>query len=299
MSVAAPPSLPITPDDVIRELAHEDDRVVIQAASALGALAVRVPLPPSFAPVVDVLVREVLQKLTTNKRAQAAALAGLAGLIATVDGARAAALSANVIHATMTHALDHGRAVDVDDSEDDGATASCCVNALDCFRFLQNGEDDGGLKATLGDSACVEFVLACAKRDGSSELDAMKRVGGVDLVVNIAQQLTEDEAGFDDFMRRGAFECFTSALRRDDDDVAVRGCIGLACALPRRRALRTQLASDGNAVRRLASLMGSGDEDVKGFASGLFRALAMDPETKPFVEKALRDGAGGGAVDSA
>lgn len=116
-------------------------------------------------------------------------------------------------------------------------------------------------------------------------------------MVNFAQQCADDAETFDALMRDGGFDAFVDALQSDEDDIAVRGLIGLACALPRRRALRARLAEDGAAVRRLATFMGSSqDQEVKGFASGLFRALAIDPETKSLVEKALREGADAGVT---
>ena len=284
MSADAPArALPIAPEDVARELRSSDDRVVVAAASALGALSVRTRLPSAFAVLVDDLV-DVLTRSEGGARA-ASALAALSGLCATVDGARDRALRSGVCAAVGARAGGWTEATD----EETGAT---CVNALDFFRFLQAEGDPRGFEQVRGDPTCFAFAMRCSRARGTGELDVMKRVGGVDLLVNFAQQCADDADAFDALMREGSFDVFVDALQSDEDDIAVRGLIGLACALPRRRALRTRLAEDGAAVRRLATFMGSAqDQEVKGFASGLFRALAIDPETKSLVEKALREGA--------
>lgn len=300
--------LPITPDDVRRELASTDARVVTAAASALGALAMRAKLPSDFATLVDDLLNVLADdgRITSDEpAAQAAVLAALTGLCATVDGARHRALERDAVGMTMTRALDGGRALSAnattgassaggstaEDADIAGARSSVCINALDFFRFLQSEGDSRGFNAVRNDPRCMAFALEATKVSGRTELDFMKRVGGVDLIVNLTQQVADDEQKFNDIIREGAFDVFTTALKADEDEVAVRGCIGLACALPRRRDLRLRLAEDGEIIRRLATLMGATDEGIKAFASGLFRALAMDPETKPFVEKGLRDGA--------
>ena len=298
--------LPITPDDVRRELASSDARVVTAAASALGALAMRAKLPSDFATLVDDLLNVLADdgRITSDEpAAQAAVLAALTGLCATVDGARHRALERDAVGMTMTRALDGGRALSANATTDSsaggstadadiaGARSSVCINALDFFRFLQSEGDSRGFNAVRNDPRCMAFALEATKVSGRTELDFMKRVGGVDLIVNLTQQVADDEQKFNDIIREGAFDVFTTALKADEDEVAVRGCIGLACALPRRRDLRLRLAEDGEIIRRLATLMGATDEGIKAFASGLFRALAMDPETKPFVEKGLRDGA--------
>ena len=295
--------LPISPDDVRRELASGDARVVTAEASALGALAMRARLPSDFATLVDDLLNVLDERIADDEpAAQAAVLAALTGLCATVDGARNRALERDAVGMTMTRALDGGRALSAnatkssgganDDAADiAGARSSVCINALDFFRFLQSEGDKRGFNAVRNDPRCMAFALEATKVSGKTELDFMKRVGGVDLIVNLTQQVADDETKFNDIIREGAFDVFTTALKADEDEVAVRGCIGLACALPRRRDLRLRLAEDGEIIRRLATLMGATDEGIKAFASGLFRALAMDPETKPFVEKGLRDGA--------
>jgi hypothetical protein len=281
-----PSALPIASADVKRELASDDARVVTAAASALGALAVRVQLPTDFAALVDDLLDALVRGGAKDARKQASVLAALSGLCAGVDGARGRALDRGAV-ATVTREALGANDGGVHDEEMDAVR----VNALDFFRFLQHDDDRRGFEAVRGDSMCMAFVLASARERGSRELDFMKRVGGVDLVVNFAQQVAGDDEKFDALIREGAFEVFTHALLADEDEVTVRGLIGLACALPRRRALRVKLAEDGECVRRLATLMGSStDESLKGFAGGLFRALALDPETKGLVEKALREG---------
>ena len=65
----------------------------------------------------------------------------------------------------------------------------------------------------------MAFVLASARERGSREMDFMKRVGGVDLVVNFAQQVAADDEKFDALIREGAFEVFTHALLADEDEV--------------------------------------------------------------------------------
>ena len=131
---------------------------------------------------------------------------------------------------------------------------------------------------------------ALQRRDAraGAELDFMKRVGGIDLIVNLAQQCAEDEDAFDSLVREGAFDAFSRALQADEDEVVVQ-VIGLACPLPRRRALRARLAEDGEAVRRLATFMGSStDESVRGFSGGLcFAPSRWIPRRKGLVEKAL------------
>lgn len=286
---ASPRALPIAPEDVARELRSSDDRVVTAAASALGALSVRTRLPSAFAVLVDDLV----DVLTREERASSAAsaLAALSGLCATVDGARDRALRSGVC--ARVGARVSGSSAEATD-EASGATR---VNALDFFRFLQADGDPRGFEQVRGDPTCFAFVMQCSRGRGTRELDVMQRVGGVDLLVNFAQQCADDADAFDALMREGGFDAFVDALQSDDDDVSLRGLIGLACALPRRRALRARLAEDGAAVRRLATFMGSAqDHEVKGFASGLFRALAIDPETKSLVEKALREGASAGVT---
>jgi hypothetical protein len=292
--------LPIDVEDVRRELRAPDARVVLAAASALGALAVRVQLPETYASVVDDLV-DALGRLEGERGAQASVLAALSGLCATVPGARERAIERDACARAVTEALDGGRAIDAPMDGPDDATASVCVNALDLFRFMQSESDRRGFECVRGDARIMAFAFAAARCAGGSELDFMKRVGGIDLIVNLAQQCAEDEDAFDSLVREGAFDAFARALQADEDEVVVRGLIGLACALPRRRALRARLAEDGEAVRRLATFMGSStDESVRGFSGGLFRALAMDPETKGLVEKALRAGAESAAsVDTA
>ena len=291
--MAQPSALPIASADVKRELASSDDRVVTAAASALGALAVRVQLPTDFAALVDDLMdaleRDGAKTGKKDARKLASVLAALSGLCASVDGARGRALDRGAAATVTREALGAN-----EDGANDEEMDAVRVNALDFFRFLQHDDDRRGFEAVRGDSRCMAFVLASARERGSREMDFMKRVGGVDLVVNFAQQVAADDEKFDALIREGAFEVFTHALLADEDEVTVRGLIGLACALPRRRALRVKLAEDGECVRRLATLMGSStDESLKGFAGGLFRALALDPETKGLVEKALREGSAG------
>jgi hypothetical protein len=269
---------------------------VLAAASALGALAVRVQLPETYASVVDDLV-DALGRLEGERGAQASVLAALSGLCATVPGARERAIERDACARAVREALDGGRAIDAPMDGPDDATASACVNALDLFRFVQSESDRRGFECVRGDARIMAFAFAAARCSGGAELDFMKRVGGIDLIVNLAQQCAEDEDAFDSLVREGAFDAFSRALQADEDEVVVRGLIGLACALPRRRALRARLAEDGEAVRRLATFMGSStDESVRGFSGGLFRALAMDPETKGLVEKALRAGAESAAI---
>jgi len=276
-------SLPITVDDLARELRSGDDATITAAASALGALAMRVRLPSAFADAMDDLIH-ALRDRSRTMRCHAATLAAMSALCATVDDARARALALDGVGACATIAIDG-------DGEADGADVAR-VNALDFFRFVQREGDRRGFDAVVGDGRCVPFAMACARAVGGSAMDFMTRVGGADLVVNLARGCAEDDDAFDDLIRAGAFEVFIDATLAEEDEVTVRGLVGLACATPRRRALRARLAERGDAVRRLAALMGaSADEEIKGFSGGLFRALALDPETKGLVERALRDGA--------
>ena len=61
--------LPIDVEDVRRELRASDARVVLAAASALGALAVRVQLPETYASVVDDLVDEIANEIVDSQEA--------------------------------------------------------------------------------------------------------------------------------------------------------------------------------------------------------------------------------------
>ena len=101
--------LPIDVEDVRRELRASDARVVLAAASALGALAVRVQLPETYASVVDDLV-DALGRLEGERGAQASVLAALSGLCATVPGARERAIERDACARAVCEALDGGRA---------------------------------------------------------------------------------------------------------------------------------------------------------------------------------------------
>ncbi|OUS44334.1 SART-1 family-domain-containing protein, partial [Ostreococcus tauri] len=185
----------------------------------------------------------------------------MSALCATVDDARSRALALDGVGACATIAIEG-------DGEADGADVAR-VNALDFFRFVQREGDRRGFDAVVGDGRCVPFAMACARATGGSAMDFMTRVGGADLVVNLARGCAEDDDAFDDLIRAGAFEVFIDATLAEEDEVTVRGLVGLACATPRRRALRARLAERGDAVRRLAALMGaSADEEIKGFSGG-------------------------------
>jgi len=302
MSTQTHQSFPFDADAIARELLSENELAVASCASALGALAATRALPREFIITVDALVRIIAIERTQkfHARTYASALAALAAIEANVEGASARARELDVARVvaerveretsttTMMSEDDNEDDGENDDDDDDDGLAMMEINALDVLRFALTKDNDEGHRYLLARKASVSFALERAACEGASEFASMKRLGGVDLIVNIAQGV-ESEDEFDALMRDGGFACFARALSSGDDDVAVRGCIGLACALPRRPALRETFARDGDAVRRLATLMRSEDEDVRGFSSGLFRALALDPSTKPHVERALRE----------